>query len=110
METPFDVLKDKYPHATLIFNVDKFDSFLSHIKKLIREEFDLQYKALKDSKEKVYYSFRHVATMLDVSTRTLNRWQSQGYLVPVMIGGQRRYRRSDIDRIILESSNKGMVK
>ena len=87
METSFDVLKDKYPNATLNFSVDKFDTFLHHLKKMIREEFDLQYKAMKD-----------------VSTRTLNRWQSQGYLVPVMIGGQRRYKRSDIERVISESS------
>lgn len=114
METSFDVLKTQYPHATLNFSVDKFDSFLNHLKKLIREEFDQQYKVMKDSKEEVYYSFKHVASMLDVSTRTLNRWQSQGYLVPVMIGGQRRYRRSDIERIISESSlgdnNKEMLK
>ena len=104
METSFDVLKDKYPNATLNFSVDKFDTFLHHLKKMIREEFDLQYKAMKDSMEETYYSFKHVAAMLDVSTRTLNRWQSQGYLVPVMIGGQRRYKRSDIERVISESS------
>ena len=104
MDTSFDVLKDKYPNATLSFSVDKFDSFLQHMRKLIREEFDLQYRAMLNSREETYYSFKHVAAMLDVSTRTLNRWQAIGYLVPVMIGGQRRYRRSDIEKITAERS------
>ncbi len=104
MESSFEVLKDKYPNATLNFSVDKFDSFLHHIKKLIREEFDLQYKVMQESREETYYSFKHVASMLDVSTRTLNRWQAIGYLVPVMIGGQRRYKRSDIEKITAEKS------
>ena len=46
METSFDVLKDKYPNATLNFSVDKFDTFLHHLKKMIREEFDLPYEPL----------------------------------------------------------------
>ena len=100
MELSFEDLHQAHPHATLHFSVEKFDAFLHHLKKMIREEFDREYKAMRDSREEVYYSFRHVASMLDVSSRTLNRWQSQGYLVPVLIGGQRRYRKSDLDKII----------
>lgn len=112
METPFDfdVLKTQYPHATLNISVEKFDSFLNHMKKLIRDEFEMQYKVLKDSRAETYYSFKRVAAMLDISTRTLNRWQAQGYLVPVMVGGQRRYRKSDIDRIVSAGIMDGNIK
>lgn len=107
METSFEAFRKAHPNATLHFSVDKFDIFLHHLKKMIREEFDREYKAMRDSREEVYYSFRHVASMLDVSERTLNRWQSQGYLVPRMIGGQRRYRKSDLDRIIHKEGGDG---
>ncbi len=107
MKASFEFLKTQYPHAILQFEVSKFDTFLTHLKKLLREELEEHYKAINDGNNEVYYSFKHVATMLDVSTRTLNRWQSQGYLVPVMIGGQRRYRRSDIEKIISQSSHIG---
>lgn len=100
MDTSFEALRKAHPNATLNFSVERFDTFLHHLRKIIREEFDREHKAMKDSGEEIYYSFKRVATMLDVSTRTLNRWQSQGYLVPVMIGGQRRYRKSDLDKII----------
>lgn len=100
METSFENFREAYPKATLHFSVEKFDIFLQHLAKIMREEFDREHKALKDNREEIYYSFKHVSAMLDVSSRTLNRWQSQGYLVPVLIGGQRRYRKSDLDKII----------
>lgn len=42
-----------------------------------------------------------VAKMLDVHVNTLRSWDRQGKLKAVRTpGGQRRYRKSDIDRII----------
>ena len=100
MDISYDLLTEKYPEATLTFRVEKFDRFLHQMQKLVREEFEREYKARRCNNDETFYSFKHVASMLDVSTRTLNRWQAQGYLLPVMIGGQRRYRRSDIEKII----------
>lgn len=39
---------------------------------------------------------------LHVSIPTLWRWQQRGYLCPIYIGGKKRYRQSDINRIIEE--------
>ena len=39
---------------------------------------------------------------LQVSNSTLWRWQQRGYLSPIYIGGKKRYRQSDINRIIDE--------
>jgi hypothetical protein len=105
MDISYDLLTEKYPGATLTFRVEKFDQFLHHMQKLVRDEFEREQKAIRSNNEETFYSFKHVANMLDISTRTLNRWQAQGYLVPVMIGGQRRYRRSDIEKIINREAN-----
>ena len=37
---------------------------------------------------------------LDVSLSTLWRWDKEDYLKPVAIGGKRRYRLSDVERIL----------
>lgn len=100
MDHSFDTLKERYPGATLTFTVERFDTFLRQMQKIMRAEFERELREIQYSNEERYYSFKHVADMLDVSTRTLNRWQSLGYLVPIMVGGQRRYRKSDIERII----------
>lgn len=45
-------------------------------------------------------SSREVTKMLGVSQPTLWRWQKSGYLVPLNVGGLRRYRLSDVNRIL----------
>lgn len=40
------------------------------------------------------------ADTLKVSKVTLWRWEKSGYLIPVSIGGKKRYRNSDIVKII----------
>lgn len=105
MDNTFEQLREKYPDAILNIRVDKFDVFLTYMQKMMRKEFERESKVLQHSSGDTFYSFRRVASILDVSERTLNRWQTQGYLVPIMIGGQRRYRKSDIERIISEGLN-----
>lgn len=39
------------------------------------------------------------ARLLSVSKMTLYRWDKNGYLKKVEIGGKRRYRKSDIERL-----------
>ena len=39
------------------------------------------------------------AKLLSVSKMTLNRWDQNGILKKVEIGGKRRYRKSDIERL-----------
>lgn len=41
-----------------------------------------------------------VLEKLNVAPSTLWRWQKSGYLVPVNVGGQRRYKSTDIDEIL----------
>jgi hypothetical protein len=55
---------------------------------------------ITDANTETYPSTEQVAKILNVDRSTLLRWKKRGYLVPVEIGGQRRYRMSDINRIL----------
>jgi len=55
---------------------------------------------LTDAAAETYPSRQKVAEILDVDLSTLHRWAKQNYLVPIEIGGKRRYRMSDIKQIL----------
>ena len=47
-----------------------------------------------------YITRKIAAVMLNVDLSSLWRWDKQAYLQPVSIGGKRRYKLSDINRIL----------
>jgi len=53
-----------------------------------------------DANTETYPSPDQVAKILDVDKSTLWRWNKNGYLKPFEIGGKRRYRMSDIKKIL----------
>lgn len=53
-----------------------------------------------DAAAETYPSAAKVAEMLDVNKTTLWRWAKSGYLVPIEIGGKRRYKMSDVKRLL----------
>lgn len=55
---------------------------------------------ITDAATETYPSAAKVAEMLDVNKTTLWRWMKSGYLVPIEIGGKRRYRMSDVKRLL----------
>ena len=59
---------------------------------------------ITDANTETYPSVSKVAEILDVTKSTLWRWQKQGYLVPLEVGGKRRYKMSDVKRILGEVS------
>ncbi len=60
---------------------------------------------LTDAATETYPSVAKVAEMLEVDKSTLWRWAKCGYLVPIDVGGKRRYRMSDV-RAILEGGRR----
>ena len=67
-------------------------------------------QTIADQKTETYPSREKVMEMLDVSQSTLWRWQNSGYLVPLNVGGKRRYRMSDVRRILEgDNAKKGVV-
>ncbi len=65
--------------------------------KRTREELE---QIITDSATETYPSVSKVAEILDVNKTTLWRWAKSGYLVPIEVGGKRRYRMSDIKQIL----------
>ena len=57
-------------------------------------------QSISDSKAETYLSSEKVLEMMEISKTTLWRWKQRGYLVPVRIGGNERYRLSDINKIL----------
>lgn len=60
---------------------------------------------ITDANAETYPSPDQVAKILNVDKSTLWRWNKQGYLKPIEVGGKRRYRMSEINRIL----GKGVV-
>ena len=57
-------------------------------------------QSISDSKAETYLSSEKVMQMMEISKTTLWRWKQRGYLVPVRVGGNERYRLSDINKIM----------
>lgn len=55
---------------------------------------------ITDANTETYPSIEQTTKILDVTKTTLWRWQKSGYLVPLEVGGKRRYRMSDINAIL----------
>lgn len=53
-----------------------------------------------DASTETYPSAKRVSEILEVDRSTLWRWAKCGYLVPIEVGGKRRYKMSDVKRIL----------
>jgi hypothetical protein len=56
--------------------------------------------AVISDKAETYPSPKQVSEILNVDLSTLWRWSKRGYLVPVEHGGKRRYKMSEVKRIL----------
>jgi hypothetical protein len=55
---------------------------------------------ISEEQAEKYISIDKTAELLDVDKSTLWRWSKSSYLIPLSIGGKRRYRLSDINKIL----------
>ncbi len=60
---------------------------------------------IADERSEVYMSPNEVSEMLNVSLTTLWRWSKRGYLIPLEIGGKRKYKKSDVKKKLLTIDN-----
>lgn len=57
-------------------------------------------KSNTSSNEEEYYTPQQLADILQVSLVTLWSWDNKGILSPLRIGNTKRYRKSDIEKIL----------
>jgi len=60
---------------------------------------------ITDSNTETYPSPEQVSKILGVDKSTLWRWSKLNYLVPISIGGKRRYKMSDVKKLLGERGN-----
>ena len=86
-------------HPDVIVSIRVADLMQANEELIRRTKQELE-QLITDANTKTYPSAKKVAEMLDVDKSTLWRWAKIGYLVPINVGGKRRYRMSDVNRIL----------
>jgi excisionase family DNA binding protein len=82
---------------------EQLEAFAQIIVDKAKREFMEEMRKTSDDK---LLSPSEVAQQYRISKPTLWRWAKAGYLVPIALGGKRRYRKVDVDNFI---SKKGAV-
>lgn len=80
MTNPFEVISEK----------------LERIERMLSE---LTSEQNAEAYEETYITPNEACGMLGVDRSTLWRWDKADYLKPISVGGKRRYRMSDLERI-----------
>jgi transcriptional regulator with PAS, ATPase and Fis domain len=92
----YDLLQNN-AGVNITINAGQLIEAIDYCVQTTRKELEQQ---ITDANTETYPSRKKVAEMLDVDQSTLWRWQKQGYLIPIEIGGKRRYKMSDVKRIL----------
>ena len=94
-------LSKQYPGITVSVGLGELIVAINYCVKTTRRELE---QIITDSNTETYLSPDQVAKILDVDKSTLWRWQKQNYLMPVEVGGKRRYQMSDIKKILKKTA------
>mgnify|MGYP000913800999 FL=1 len=89
-----DIAK-KIPDLNITIKAGELKEAMEHCVNMIYMVLE-EHKQLEDT----YPTPTEVTKILGVSKSTLWRWAKQNYLVPIEVGGKRRYRMSDINRLL----------
>ncbi|OAV72599.1 Helix-turn-helix domain protein [Bacteroidales bacterium Barb6] len=100
MERPANKIIDlasQFPEISLTIKAADLIDMVNYCVSKTRQELEQQ---ITDANTETYPSKQQVMKILGVSEPTLSRWNKSGYLMRVTVGGTRRYRMSDIQRIL----------
>ena len=77
---------------------------LNDLKEFAKDIIQQTKKELEDSilaqKLETFVSTQKACEILDVDSVTLWRWHKRNYLVPATVGGKKRYKMSDINKML----------
>ena len=90
-------LAQSCPDVNITVKSGELLEMVEHCVRTTRKELE---QLITDSNTEGYPSPSQVAKIFNVDRSTLFRWKKKGFLVPVEIGGKRRYKMSDIKRIL----------
>ena len=86
---------EKYNQIQYVIGKDDLRKIINEI---IDERIALYEKQNEEKRNEELVPYERVMELLGVSKSTIWRWKQRGYLVPVRIGGNDRYRMSDIKK------------
>lgn len=92
----YDLLKENQA-LNVTINAGQLVEAIDYCVQKTRKELEQQ---ITDANTETYPSPEQVSKILGVDKSTLWRWARQGYLVPISIGGKRRYKMSDINKLL----------
>ena len=98
----FELLRE-FPEATLTVHAGDLGHFARELLAEARQDFERERAAIAEGKTEEYLTPEMVKTLLRISESTLYRMAKAKILVPVFVGGQKHYRRSDLDKILSPS-------
>ncbi len=90
-------LAKNYPELTVSI---KLNDLLECNRQLIKESKEELEKQVIEANEESYPTVDEVTVILGVAKTILWRWAKQKYLNPVEIGGKRRYKMSDVKKLL----------
>lgn len=97
MKTSLIELAKQCPELTVSIKVHDLVEGLNILIGNVKSELE---QTISDQQAETYPSRDKVMEILGVSSATLWRWHKSGYLVPLNVGGKRRYRMSDIQKLL----------
>ena len=93
-----NTLIDEHPNVIFQLSGRDLKAFAEEI--LLGAKSIAMFEAEAAAKADVLMTLDEASKLLHVSKMTLYRWDKSGVLKKVEIGGKRRYRKSDIERIV----------
>ena len=83
--------------VTLAVSLNDLKQFFDCVLEEAKQELE---QTVINGRAEAYLSPDKVCEMLDVDRSTLWRWNKRGYLSTIEVGGKRRYKLSDIKKIL----------
>ena len=93
-------LLERVPNATITVQLSDLNAFARRLIADTREEYEQEISDRLLAIKENYLTADTVKDVLQISETTLWRWAKAGYILPVMISGQKRYKQSDIEKMV----------
>lgn len=97
-----DNIIKQYPDLNITVKAGELKEWAEYIVRLTHQELEQQ---IVNAKNETYLSRDEVAKMLGVDKTTLWRWNRDGYLFHIEMGGKRIYKLSNVKQILGERKN-----
>lgn len=98
----FDILEilREFPETSLTLHAGDLNHFARQLLAEARQEFERERAVAAQEKTEDYLTSEMVKTLLRISESTLYRLAKTKILTPVFVGGQKRYKRSEIENLL----------